>query len=84
MISFCSVKSKGKSRYYRDDETLKLIGSKIREFRINKEISQKNLANECDLDYSQLNRMELGKVNFSIFLFIPDRSRINVDPKELL
>ncbi len=60
------MKTKGVRRYYKDDYALKQIGNKIREIRTSKEISQENLANECDIDYSQVNRMELGKVNFSI------------------
>jgi len=78
------VKSKRKRSYYKDDEVLKSIGTKIRELRINKEISQETLANECDLDYSQVNRMELGKVNFSISNLFRIARALNVDPKELL
>jgi transcriptional regulator with XRE-family HTH domain len=78
------VKSKRKRSYYKDDEALKSIGDKIRELRIGKEISQETLANECDLDYSQVNRMELGKVNFSISNLYRIARALNVDPKELL
>jgi transcriptional regulator with XRE-family HTH domain len=78
------VKSKRKRSYYKDDEVLKSIGAKIREFRVNKEISQETLANGCDLDYSQVNRMELGKVNFSISNLFRIARALNVDPKELL
>jgi transcriptional regulator with XRE-family HTH domain len=78
------VKSKRKRSYYKDDEVLKSIGTKIRELRINKEISQETLANGCDLDYSQVNRMELGKVNFSISNLFRIARALNVDPKELL
>jgi ribosome-binding protein aMBF1 (putative translation factor) len=84
LASFCLVKSKRKRRYYKDDEVLKLIGSKIRDFRIDKEISQETLANECEMDYSQLNRMELGKVNFSISYLYRIARALNIDPKELL
>jgi len=78
------VKSKRKRSYYKDDEVLKSIGAKIREFRVNKEISQETLANECEIDYSQVNRMELGKVNFSISNLFRIARALNVDPKELL
>lgn len=84
LASFCLVKSKRKRSYYKDDEVLKLIGTKIRELRTNKEISQETLANECDIDYSQLNRMELGKVNFSISNLFRIARALNVNPKELL
>ena len=78
------MKSKRKRSYYKDDEVLKSIGAKIREFRVNKEISQETLANECEIDYSQVNRMELGKVNFSISNLFRIARALNVDPKELL
>jgi transcriptional regulator with XRE-family HTH domain len=77
------VKSNGK-RQYKDDEVLKLIGEKIRELRIGREITLENLANECDLDYSQINRMELGKVNFSISNLYRIARALQVHPKELL
>ena len=67
--SFCLVKPKRKRSYFRDDKVLKLIGSKIRECRIKKDISQETLANECDLDHSQINRMELGKIDFRMSNF---------------
>ncbi len=49
-----------------------------------KEISQETLANECEIDYSQLNRMELGKVNFSISYLYRIAEALSVDPKDLL
>ncbi len=78
------MKPKGKSKYYKDDEVLKLIGERIREIRTKKEISQETLANECEIDYSQLNRMELGKVNFSISYLYRIARALKVDPKDLL
>ncbi|MDQ6761537.1 MAG: helix-turn-helix domain-containing protein [Bacteroidota bacterium] len=78
------MKPKVKSTYYKDDEALKLVGSRIREFRINKNISQETLANECDIDYSQVNRMELGKVNFSISYLYRIAKALKVNPKDLI
>lgn len=60
------------------------IGHKIREIRTSKKISQYNLANECEVDYSQINRMELGKVNYSISNFLRIAKALGVDPRELL
>jgi ribosome-binding protein aMBF1 (putative translation factor) len=34
------------------------IGNKIREVRLSKNISQESLANEIEVDYSQVNRMD--------------------------
>ena len=78
------MKTKGIRRYYKDENALKQIGSRMREIRISKEISQENLANECDIDYSQINRMELGKVNFSISYLFRIAKALHVHPKELL
>lgn len=84
MVSFCLVKTKGVRRYYKDENALKQIGNRIREIRTSKEISQENLANDCDIDYSQVNRMELGKVNFSISYLFRIAKALQVHPKELL
>jgi len=84
MVSFCYVKKKAKRSYYKDVEALKQVGDKIREIRTRKEISQETLANDCEIDYSQLNRMELGKVNFSFSYFLKIAKALQVDPKELL
>ena len=78
------MKHKKERIYYTDDEALKLIGARIREFRIKKGVSQESLAIECELDYSQINRMELGKVNFGIALVYRIAHALEVDAKDLL
>ncbi len=56
-----------RKKYQRDDLFLRSIGLRIRQLRIQKGMSQENLAFECEYaDFSQINRIELGKVNFSI------------------
>jgi transcriptional regulator with XRE-family HTH domain len=71
-------------KYYRDDKVLKKLGKRIREVRKSKNISQENLAFDCGLEYSQINRIELGKVNTSIsHLFLIARV-LKVSPQELL
>jgi transcriptional regulator with XRE-family HTH domain len=53
--------------YYRDDLFLKKIGEKVRFLRQAAKMSQMDLAFLCnDKDYSQINRLELGKINFSV------------------
>jgi transcriptional regulator with XRE-family HTH domain len=78
------VKKKATRTYYKDDEALKTIGEKIREIRIWNKISQEDLANEIDVDYSQINRMELGKVNFSISNLYRVARALKIKPKDLL
>jgi transcriptional regulator with XRE-family HTH domain len=78
------VKSKKVRKYYRDDDFLIQVGINIRSLRTKKDISVESLANECEVDYTQINRMELGKVNFSISYLKKVASALNVDPKQLL
>jgi transcriptional regulator with XRE-family HTH domain len=78
------VKRFDKKIYFKDEEALKQIGEKIRKFRMLKQISQEELANICEIDHSQINRMELGKVNFGISYLFKIADALEVDPKVLL
>lgn len=74
-----------RKKYYRDDLFLKNIGLRIRQIRIQKGISQENLAFECEYaDFSQINRMELGKVNFSVSYLKLIAEKLDVPITELL
>jgi transcriptional regulator with XRE-family HTH domain len=53
-------------KYTRDNTYLKLFGQRVRELRIIAGHSQTQFANICDLEASQINRIELGKINTSI------------------
>ncbi|MEO7049631.1 MAG: helix-turn-helix transcriptional regulator [Ferruginibacter sp.] len=77
------MNSKGK-RQYKDDEDFRPTGMKIREVRLRRKISQEKLAIECNFDYSQINRMELGKVNFTIHTLFKVCRALQVEPGELL
>ena len=78
------MENKAKRSYYKDEEALRRVGLRMREIRTSKKISQEKLALECDIDFSQLNRMELGKVNFSISNLYRVAEALHVDPKDLL
>jgi len=78
------VKKKIPRKYFKDQNLLAKIGDRIREIRLSKNISQESLANEFEIDYSQVNRMELGKVNFSISYLYRIAKALDVDPKKLL
>jgi len=47
-------------------------------------MSQENLALECGLEYSQINRIELGKINTSISHLFLLAKTLKVEPKDLL
>jgi transcriptional regulator with XRE-family HTH domain len=78
------VKKKPKRKYYRNDEFLLLVGNKIRNKRESKNITQEELAHNLEIDYSQINRMELGKVNFSISWIARIAKALDTNPKELI
>lgn len=78
------MKKKPKSGYYINKAALSLVGAKIREVRNSKGISIENLANTSGMDYSQLARMELGQVNFTISYLFRVAEALGVTPKELL
>jgi transcriptional regulator with XRE-family HTH domain len=78
------VNRKTPRKYYLDEKLLKEIGDKIRHYRELKSMSIEALANDMDSNYSQINRMELGKVNFSISYLSRVAKALEVDPKKLL
>lgn len=80
------IKKKGdRKEYHRDDEFLRGIGAKIRAHRLQRGMTQMDLAFACnDKDYSQINRIELGKVNFSVSYLSLIAKVFGVTPQELL
>ena len=78
------MKKQLKKGYYKDDNLLAEIGNKIRSYRIAKGFSIEYLANESEVDYSQLSRMELGKVNFSISILFKIATNLGINAKDLL
>ncbi len=82
--SLCNVPSKTTRTYYKDNEAMKVVGQKIREIRNLKQISIEQLANECEVDATQIGRMELGKVNFSISYLYRIAKALEIHPKELI
>jgi len=60
------------------------IGSKIRETRKNKSISQEQLALLTTIDRSYLGRIERGEVSITVEKLYQISRTLNVDPKILL
>ncbi len=81
---FALVKKRSKRTYFKEEALLIQIGIKIREIRTKKYISQDTLAKDFEIDYSQVNRMELGKVNFGISYLYKIATALGVNPKTLL
>ena len=49
------------------EEVSKRIGDRLREIRLSKGLSIEKVANGANIDYTQLSRIELGKINTSIY-----------------
>jgi DNA-binding XRE family transcriptional regulator len=49
------------------EEVTKLVGLKIREIRLKKRLTIEQAAHNAGLEYTQLSRIELGKINTSIY-----------------
>ena len=69
---------------HRDLILLKKIGSRIRELRVQKGMSQADLANLCDVELSSINRIELGKASPSLTLLFIIANELDVTPAELI
>lgn len=72
-------------KHFRKDEQLKIIGDKIRKYRLAKGLTQSELGFECgDKDWSQISRMERGLVNFSVSYLLLVAEVLEISPKDLL
>lgn len=79
------MEKKPRKPYYRDDEFLQQIGKKVRHIRMELGLSQMELAFRCnDKDYSQINRLELGKINFSVSYLNLVAQALEVSPSDLV
>lgn len=84
MHSLCSVAKISKQTYFIDEEFMGDVGNKIRQVRISKGLTIEKLAFKCEVSYSQISRMELGKVNFTISFLPKIAKALNVSVHELI
>ena len=65
------------------DTFLKKVGSKLRKLRNEKGYSMESLANEAEIEYRQLGRIERGEINTSIISLLRICEILQVEMKEL-
>ncbi len=65
---------------YRDEIAIRRFGVRLRQIRQSRGLSQEQLALRCGLEYSQVNRIELGKVNTSISHIILLAQHLEIHP----
>lgn len=63
---------------------MKAFGVRVRELREAKGMSQLELAYLCEWEYSQINRIELGKINTSISHMFHLAEKLGVKPSDLI
>ena len=68
----------------RNNELLIKFGKRLKELRESKKLSQQELANLCDIEHSQISRIELGKINTSISTLFLIADTLGVAPAELV
>ncbi|SNZ01817.1 helix-turn-helix domain-containing protein [Flagellimonas pacifica] len=68
----------------RDDKFLKSLGKKVKEVRIQKNISTYDLSYESNVSRSQINSIEKGDINTTICTIKALADAMEVDIKDLL
>jgi transcriptional regulator with XRE-family HTH domain len=66
------------------DTVVKLIGERVRKLRIDKHLTLENLAFKADMDYTQLSRIELGKINTGLFQIHKIAIALGINCSEIL
>ncbi|MEY3208385.1 MAG: Helix-turn-helix domain [Bacteroidota bacterium] len=66
------------------EEIKKAIGGNIRKLRIEKKMSIETMAFNAAMDYTQLSRIELGKINTSIYQLYKIAKTLQVSIEELV
>lgn len=64
------------------EKVCKSLGKKLRIMRIEKGYTLEGLANDANLDYSQLSRIELGKINTSVYQIYKISFHLNIPMNE--
>lgn len=62
----------------------KALGNRIRQLREEKNISQTELGNLCEIERSNMSRIESGNTNPSSYLLYQIAQKLEVEPFELL
>lgn len=67
-----------------EKEQLKLLGERIREIRLAKDLTQAELANQIGKDQQSIQRLESGKVNPSYLYLLEISKGLETDLSEIL
>ena len=65
-------------------QEIQLISSKIKSYRIEKNLSVQDLAYLCNMERSSISRIESGRVNITVKTLCIISNALGVEPKDLL
>ncbi len=65
-----------------ETEFLTNLGARIKELRVKKNISQKDLAMECNFEKASMSRIESGKTNITVLTLYKIISALNADVRD--
>jgi transcriptional regulator with XRE-family HTH domain len=60
-----------------------LFGQRIKELRNNRELSLRQLATRCNIDYSDISKIEKGNRNIQLSTVLELAKGLEIEPKEL-
>lgn len=70
--------------YIRDERVLQAVGLQIRKLRKKMGYSQQEFADLCDMELSQVNRIELGKINTTVSVIFRMAEVLKLKPSKLM
>ena len=65
------------------NEFLILFGKEIEKHRIHQNLSYRQLAQRCDIDHSNISKIEKGEINITLSTILELSKGLKINPKEL-
>lgn len=81
---FVSLWQVSKSLHYKDEKAIQAFGKKVRELRLQRNMTIEEFANSIDIHVTQLSRIERGETNVTISYITLLAEKLSVKPSELL
>lgn len=60
------------------------FGKQIEKFRVDQNLSYRQLAQRCDIDHGNISKIEKGEINIQLSSMLQLAKGLNIHPKEFL
>lgn len=67
-----------------EEDFITNLGIRIRQLREKKNISQQDLANDCNIQKAQIGRIERAEINTTVRTLVKIANALDIEPKDLL